>query len=163
MRPAAQRVARQAHGVHQRRDLRLEFGGRFGEAEIADRLGQDIAHAHARIEAGERILEHHLHAAAHAAQPPGRKIVDALAIQHHLAGGDVEQPQDGPADRRLAAAGLADERQRLAALDLKGHAVHRIDPVGLAAEQAAADRKMLLEVVDLEQRGAHAAAASLGA
>ena len=115
VRPAAQRVARQAHGVHQRRHLRVEFGGRFGEAEIADRLGQDVAHAHARIEAGERILEHHLHAAAHAAQPAGRKIVDALAIQHHLAGGDVEQPQDGPADRRLAAAGFADQRQRLAA------------------------------------------------
>ena len=71
VRPAAQRVARQAHGVHQRRNLRLEFGSRFGEAEIADRLGQDIADAHARIEAGERILEHHLDAAAHAAQSAG--------------------------------------------------------------------------------------------
>ena len=68
MRSAAQRVARQAHGIQERRNLRLEFGGRFGEAEIADRLGQDIAHAHPRIETGERILEHHLHAAAHAAQ-----------------------------------------------------------------------------------------------
>jgi hypothetical protein len=71
VRPAAQRVARQPHRVHQRRHLRLEFGGRFGEAEIADRLGQDIAHAHPRIETGERILEHHLDAAAHAAQASG--------------------------------------------------------------------------------------------
>jgi hypothetical protein len=65
--------------------------------------------------------------------------------------------------RPTVAAGFADERQGLATLDLKGHAVHGIDPVGLAAEQAAADRKMLLEVVDLEERGAHAAAACLGA
>ena len=28
------------------------------------RLGQDVAHAHARIEARERVLEHHLHRAA---------------------------------------------------------------------------------------------------
>src|SRR3981189_1893759 len=71
VRPAVQRVAWQAHGVHQRRNSRLEFGGRPGEAEIAYWLGQDIAHAHARIETGERILEHHLHAAAHATQPFG--------------------------------------------------------------------------------------------
>src|SRR5260370_2274707 len=163
VRPTVQRVAWQPQRVHQRRNPRLKVGGRFREAEIADRLGQDIAHPHAGIETGERILEHHLHAAAHAAQTFGRKIVDPLAIQYHLAGGDVEQSQDGAADRRLAATGLAYQRQRLAARDLKGHAVHGIDPFGLAAEQAAADREMLLEVVDLEQRDTHAAAASLGA
>ena len=50
----------------------------------------------------------------------------------------------------------------LAALDLKGHAVDCVDE-GLVAEQSAAHRKMFLEVVDLEQRSTHAAAASLGA
>jgi hypothetical protein len=94
--------------------------------------------------------------------PPGERR-SIRWPSHHLAGSDVEQPQDSPADRRLAATGFADERQGLATLDLKGHAVHRIDPVGLAAEQAAADRKMLLEVVDLEQWETHAAAASLRA
>ncbi len=163
VRPPAQRVTRQAHGVHQRHHLRFEFGRGFGEAEIADRFGQDIAHAHARVEAGERILEHHLDAAPHAAQAPGREVIDTLAIQHHLAGGDVEQPQDGPADRRLAAAGLADQRQRLAARDLKGHAVHRIDPFRSAAEQSATDREVLLEVVDLQEWSVHAAAACLSA
>src|SRR5258705_8932809 len=38
VRPSVQRVAWQAYGIHQRRNLRLEFGGRFGEAEITDRL-----------------------------------------------------------------------------------------------------------------------------
>ena len=83
----------------------LEVGGGLGEAEIADRLGQDVAHPHARVEAGERVLEHHLHAAAHGPQRAGGEVVDALAVEHHLAGGDVEQAQDAPADGGLAAAG----------------------------------------------------------
>jgi hypothetical protein len=37
VRPAVQRVTRQAHGVDQRRKARREFGSRVGEAEIADR------------------------------------------------------------------------------------------------------------------------------
>src|SRR5258708_28549244 len=107
-------------------------------------------------------MEYDLHAAAHAAQASGWTIVDPVAVEHYLAGGDVEQSQDGGADRRLAAAGLADERQGLATRDLEGHAVHGIDK-GPAAEHAAADRKMLLEVVDLEQRGTHAATAAFDA
>jgi hypothetical protein len=76
---------------------------------------------------------------------------------------DVEQAQDRAADRRFTATGLADQRQRLAARDLERHAIHRIDPFGLAAEQAFFDREVLLEVVDLEQRRTHAATAPLAA
>ncbi|MCP1739905.1 hypothetical protein ABIF99_008403 [Bradyrhizobium japonicum] len=90
-------------------------------------------------------------------------VVDALTVEDHLARGDVEQPQDGAADRRLAAAGLADQRQRLALRDFERDTVDGIDIFGLAAEQALFDRKMLLEVVDLEQRRAHAAMAPLAA
>ncbi|MGY4361227.1 hypothetical protein ACVW0J_007720 [Bradyrhizobium sp. i1.7.7] len=133
----------------------------MGEAEISDRLGQDVAHAHARIEARERILEHHLHAAAHLAHRARMCVVDALAVEDHLARRDVEQPQDGTADRGLAAAGLADQRQRLALRDFERDTVDGIDIFGLAAEQALFDRKMLLEVVDLEQRRTHAAMAPL--
>ncbi len=161
--PAVQRLARQAHGVHQRCDANLEILRGFGEAEIADRLGQDVAHAHARVEARERILEHHLHAAAHLAHRARRSVVDTLAVEDDLARSNLEQPQNGAADRRLAAAGLADQRQRLAARDLERHAVHRIDELGLSPEQALVDRKMLLEVVDLEQRRTHAATAPLAA
>src|SRR5258708_3988073 len=67
----ARNIARQANRVHQRHDLRFEFGGRSRKAEITDRLGQDGTHAHTRIEAREWILEDHLNAAAHAAQPRG--------------------------------------------------------------------------------------------
>ena len=54
------------------------------------------------------------------------------------------------ADRGLAAAGFADQRQRLAALDVERHAVDGADERPARAPQAPAQRKMLLEVVDLE-------------
>ena len=163
VRASVHRVARQPDDLHQFGNARIALGSVLGEAEIVDRLGQDVADPHPRVEAGERILEHHLHAAAHLAQPMRAEIVDAQAVEHDLAGGDVEQPEDGAADGRLAAAGLADQRQRLAARDLERYAVDRMHLAFGAAEQAARDREVLLEVVDLEQRHGHAAACSLAA
>ena len=51
-----------------------------GEAEIDDRLGDDVAHALARVERGERVLKHYLHALAHGAELRAGQIVDALAV-----------------------------------------------------------------------------------
>ena len=140
---------------------RVEVGLRRREAEIADRLGKNVAHPHARIEARERVLEHHLHAPAQRPERRSGEIVDALSVEHDLSRGDVEQPQHRAADRGLAAAGFADERQRLAALDVERHAVDGTDR-GRLLPEAAAQRKMLLEIVDLEER-AHAATASVAA
>ena len=85
-------------------------------------------------------------------QCAGGEIVDALAVQDHLPAGDVEQAQDAAADRRFAASGFADQRQRLALVDGEGHAVDGIDRGRIRAEQARAHREVLLEIVDLEQR-----------
>ena len=81
----------------------------------------------------------------------GREVVDAAAVEHDLSGGDVEQPQHGAADRGLAAAGLADQRQRLAALDVERDAVDGMDDAAACAHKPPPQRKVLLEVVDLEQ------------
>ena len=51
-----------------------------------------------------------------------------------LAGGGLDQPQDHPAQRRLAAAGLADETEGLTAGEVEGDVVHRPDHLGRAAE-----------------------------
>jgi len=117
---------------------------------------------HARIEAGERILEHNLHAPAQRPQGAGREIIDPAAVEHDLSCGDLEQPQHRAADSGFAASGLADQRQCLALLDVERHAVHGIDDRPACAPQAPPQRKMLLEVVDLEQ-GAHAASISAAA
>ena len=159
MRPAVDSVARQPHLVHQLGNARVQVARGTRQAEIADRLGEDVAHAHARVQTRERILEHDLHAPAQRTQGGGGEVVDAAAVEHHLTGRDVEQPQDRAPDRRLAAAALADERERLAARDREGDAVDRVDE-GARTQQAAADPEVFLEIVDLEQRRAHAATAS---
>jgi hypothetical protein len=161
VREAARRVAWQADEIQQFVDARVNASGLFRKPEVADGLGQDVAHAHARIEARVGILEHHLHLAAEWPQCAGRKIVDALAIDDDLPARDVEQAQDRAPDSGFAAAGFADQRERLAALDLKRYAIDRIDEAAGASEQSALQRVMLLEVVDFQE--AHAATASLGA
>ena len=57
------------------------------------------------------------------------------------------------AGRRLAAAGLADEAERLAALDVERDAVDGVHGADLLAEDhARGEREVLDEVADLEQR-----------
>ena len=96
-------------------------------------------------------------------QLPGRQVVDAPAVEHHLAVGDVEQPQDGLADRGLAAARLADQRQRLALADRERDAVDGVHVAAHGAEKAAGYGEVLLEVADLEEGRAHAVTASRAA
>ena len=62
-----ERVARQPNHLQQPLDPRLQIGARLRETEVAHRLGQDVAHLEARVQAGERVLEHHLHAPPQAA------------------------------------------------------------------------------------------------
>ena len=72
---------------------------------------------------------------------------DVLAVDADRAGGRLEQLQQRAADRRLAAAALADQAQRLAAPDLERHAVDRVDLARDAREHALVDREMLLQVL----------------
>ena len=131
------------------------------------RLGQDLAHGHARIERGVGVLEDDLHVPAQPAQRVLVEVGDLLALEAHRARGRVHQAQHQPAGGRLAAAGFADQRQRLAAGDLEADVVdgaHQADQ--LAADQAAADREMLDQAVDLQDRDSVAlahAATSTGA
>ena len=112
-----------------------------------NRLGDDIADRHARVQRGVRILEDHLRPAAVLLHGFLR---DRLAVENDLAGGGLVQVQQRAANGRLAAAGLADKAQRLALLDGEGHVVHGLEHRGL--EEAGGDREILLEVSDLNQR-----------
>src|SRR6185503_20891646 len=85
----------------------------------ADRLHDLLTHAIQRIEAGERVLEHHADAlAAHLAHLLGRQVVDALALEEHFAADDaagrLEETDDGGAREGFARAGLPDYAQHLA-------------------------------------------------
>src|SRR5581483_2172465 len=74
----------------------------------------------------------------------------------------LDQAQHQPAHGRLAAAGFADQRQRLAWLHGKAHAFDRAHEGGRPAEQRARGREVLYEAFGFEQRG-HDTSLSSGA
>ena len=65
-------------------------------------------------------------------------VGDLLALEADRAGRRLEQAHEQPRGRRLAAAGLADDAERLAAHDVEGDAVDRLHGADLALEDDAA-------------------------
>ncbi len=77
---------------------------------------------------------------------------DVLAVERRRSRGRRDQADERPAEGRLAAAGLADEPEDLAALDLEADVVDGLHVADLAAEDAAVDRVVLDEVLDVDER-----------
>ena len=78
-----------------------------------------------------------------------REVVYFFSLEKHVSAGLVSRKaQDRAAGRRLAAAGLADQAHRCAALEAKRHAVNCLDLPDDAVHHAAADREVLLQVPD---------------
>ena len=118
-----------------------------GAAVQPQRVADDLRDPPARVERGERVLEDHLQLAAARAQvsraepdssSPSKRTepeVGCYELQHRAAEG------------RLAAAGLADEAERLAGGDREADAVDRPHPPDLAIDQhPGLDREVLDEV-----------------
>ena len=107
---------------------------------------------HPRVERGVGILEHHLKIAARAPQRAATQVEDALAGELHgpavgLLGTDHEL-----AERRLAAARLADQAERLAGIDIQRDVRDGFHGVHLAPEdQPGRDRVLAHRPIDLEQ------------
>ena len=80
-----------------------------------------------------------------------------------MAARDVKKAQNGLAHGGFTAAGFTHQRQGFPFGDGEGNAIHGIDMAGDAAQEARANGEVFLEVIDLEQRRAHAAAASFSA
>ncbi len=104
-----------------------------------------------RVQRRVRVLEDHLHVPAHRTHSAHPEVSDVLALELDLAAGRFEQPGDQPPHRRLAAAGLAHDAQRLAGLDLEVEAVDRVHGADLPLQQALLDREVLLESGHLQQ------------
>ena len=146
-------------------DLQQFAHPRFARSGIADlvhphRLGQDLAHRHARIERGVGVLKDDLHVPAQPPQCILAEIGDFLAPETHRARRRIHQAQHETSRGRLAATGLADQRQRLAARDLEADILDGAHQTHLPAQDdAAAELKMFDQAVDLEDRdfAAHAA------
>src|SRR5204863_3864090 len=116
-----------------------------------DRLGDDRADGHPWIERTVRILEDDLHPPPRPAQVVARQRAEVDTVEADRPARRIAQPDHRPPDRALAAARLADQPEGLAAADLEGDAVDRLDRRLGRREDAAADREMDLDVVDLDQ------------
>ena len=116
---------------------------------VVQRLLQDVADRHPRIERRERVLEDHLHLPAHPPQRGAAELGDLLAVEVDRAPRDREQAGDQPRERGLPATGLADEAQGLATPDLQVDAVDRSH--GKAGE--ATDGEMLVHRADPHEHG----------
>ena len=119
---------------------------RLGQDAVhADRLGDDLAHRHARIEGGIGVLEDDLHLLAHGDHLLAVERRQIHALEADLAAGRLVEAQHQAAERGFPAPQLADETQRLAALDADGDAVdgaHQLVPT----KQPDADGEIFLRV-----------------
>ena len=156
MRIAIGHVGQQADGPHQRRDLVLISAAVVGKSVHNQRLADDVAHLHARIERPVRVLVNHLHALA---QRPHLLLAiasDVLSFELDAAGGGRKHPHDGKTGGRLSASAFANKTERLAARKRQRHAVDRVDRSDFPAKHCAGlHGEMDLQVVHTQQRLGH--------
>src|SRR2546423_9150410 len=117
-----------------------------------ERFADDVADGHSWIQRRIRILEDHLHAAAHLAHVLAAELGELDAVELHLAGRRLVELEDRAAGRGLAASGLADETERLALLDEEIDPIDRADGADLALEDdPLREREVHLERLDVEE------------
>ncbi len=134
--------------------IRAARAAAFGEAVVGQRLADDLARGLARVERGVGVLEDDLEVTAMAMHLAPAETEELLTLEAHAAGGGLDQPQYDLARGRLAAAGLADQAERLGATDREGDAVDRQHLRADAREHPAAHGEVLLR--DPAPRGAAA-------
>ncbi len=138
----------EADALQQGRDPARTLGT-WRDVVDAQGIVQHARDSGAGIEGGQRILEHHLQFCTHAAQGCTTLGKQVCSIEGDGAGIGLDQAQDRAGERRLAAAGGADQSQRLAGPQREADVVEGGDRYAGAAEP-------LGQALDLEQRRAHA-------
>ena len=128
----------------------IVFGG--ADAVDAHRLGQDLAHGEARVQAGVGVLENDLDAPAVRPQRRGPQRGEVDAFEQDAAGAGVGQAREHHADGGLAGAGLAHHAQRAALVQREVRRLHGVDD--LAPEQAVLQAVGLAQTGHLDQRRA---------
>ena len=140
-------------------DLAQHVGDReaafLGRADTVrhETLGDDVADRHAWRQGAERVLKDDLDIAAKVLQAArarrgdGRTVdLDAAVVIHQLG--------DGARQRRFAGTALSDNAERAPGMKFEADPVDRADPVRGAPHQPATYRKVDLNVVCSQQRGA---------
>jgi hypothetical protein len=120
----------------------------------AQRLGDDLANRHAGVQRRIGILEDDLQLAAHLAHAPAREARDVLTVEDDLALRRLEELDHRAAERRLPAAGLADQTERLPCPQREVDAVDGMHLAHPPLEDARRDREVLEETLDAEDLAA---------
>ena len=97
------------------------------------RLADDLRDGLPRIERRIGVLEDHLHLASQRTEPTVGQVRDVLALEPDRSGCRIEETQHQAGCRRLAAAGLADDPERLASADRQRDVFDRVNPSVLRA------------------------------
>ncbi len=142
----------QAHFLQRGDNRRFLLGG---SAHLVDTqaFADDLAHAHARAQAAERVLEHHLHFPAQRAHLLLAELVHLMAFEANATLAR-NQPQNCQAQGGFARAAFTDDAQRLALGQAEVDAIHRLDVIDGIAQEAFLDREPDLQVIDFQQRWA---------
>jgi hypothetical protein len=111
----------------------------------------DVAHRHARVQRRIRVLEDDLELAPHVSHLRPAEARDVTAVEDDLAGRRLDELDDRARQRRLAAAGLAHEAERLPRLHREVDSVHRMDLPDGALEEPGPNREVLDETLDPEE------------
>ncbi len=116
----------------------------LGVAVDRERLADDVAHGHPWVERGVRVLHDELHPAAQPAQLRLRQREHVAVLEQHAARGRPLRAHQEPGQRALAAAGLADQAERLSPAQLEGDPVDGLDLPDLLPEQHALGQREVL-------------------
>ena len=136
VRIAASHIRAQPHPVQQLRYAITPLLGGARQAVDKERLRDRGPHRHARVERRIRVLEDHLHLSSQRAQEPLRHPRDIRPVKRDRAGARLEQAQQGPPQRGLAAARFTHQAQGLSGEDLQVHLLHRPHRGHLARERS---------------------------
>src|SRR5436853_6109436 len=119
-------------------------------------MAHRLADRHRRVERGVRILEDDLDPPPQLAKLPLRQAGDLASLELDASSCRAHEPEQRPAERRLAAARLADQAEDLAAPDVERDVVDRLDDPALPPDKpagaAAANRVVRPHVSDRDGR-----------
>ncbi len=111
-----------------------------------ERLADDVADGHPRVQRRVRVLHDHLHPPPEPPQLAAADLEDVPAVQIGPSRGRRLLAHEQPGERGLAAAGLADQPERLAAAQVEAHPVDRLHrPTARRANSDAAGEREVLD------------------
>src|SRR5215210_7062737 len=115
------------------------------------RLGDDVAHRHAGVQARVGVLKDDLYVPAHAEHPLAVVTQYVLAVEDHLALRRFQKAQDEAGERALAAPRLPHEPERLPTLHREVDAVHGLHVSNRALQHAGPYGEVHLQIFGLQQ------------